>query len=344
MWNQRVQFRWVIRLAFVLATLMLAPRAFSQSEEEVAGARSAATGGAKAFESGQYAQAIDLFSRAESLVHAPPHLLYLARSHAKLGHLVAAQEAYLKITREKLAGDAPDAFKDAQAKAREELAALEPRIPSLTITLKGEGAEGAVVTMDDVKVPAALVGVPHPVDPGQHELVASGNGVKSQPANVSLAEGAKQSVELTLEPAPGATAPGEPAAGGSESGAIDTGAAPSGGNGMRIGAYVALGVGVVGLAAGTVFALSAKSKFNDADAICNLPNGACPPNRQADVQKLDDDGKSAKTLATVGFVVGGVGLATGVTLLILSGKHEQEQAAGIRPWVGLGSAGVSGRF
>jgi len=339
MWDMTVHMRRAVGVAFVLATTFVAPSAFCQNEQEVAGARAAATNGLKAFEAGRYADALDLFKRAESLVHAPTHLLYLARSHAKLGQLVEAQEVYNKISREKLADGAPDAFKDAQAKANEELAALQPRIPSLTIKLKGEGAEGVVVTMDDVEVPAALVGVPHPVNPGPHQLVATGNGVKSQPASVTLAEGGNESIELTLEPAPDAVAPTAEG-----SAAIDTSAPPSGGNGMRIGAYVGLGVGVVGLAAGTVFALSAKSKFDDAAALCNLPGGECPANRKGDIEKLDDDGKSAKTMATIGFVVGGLGLATGVTLLVLSGQHKSEQAARIQPWVGLGSAGVSGRF
>ncbi len=123
----------------------------------------------------------------------------------------------------------------------------------------------------------------------------------------------------------------------------DTGA-PSHNKGMRIGAYVALGVGVVGVAAGTVFALGAKSKFDDAATLCDLPGGACPSNRQSEIASLDDSGTSKKTLATVGFVVGGVGLATGVTLFILSGKKKHPAHAGIQPWVGLGSAGVAGRF
>lgn len=335
-------------MAAVVALVLIASGAVAQSDAELAGARASATAGAKAFSQGDYKKAVDMFKRAEELVHAPTHLLYLARSYAKLGRLVDAAETYRKITREKLAADAPDAFKDAQGKANTELAALEPRVPSLTITLKGDGAAGATVTMDGTEVPSALVGVPHPVDPGTHKLVASGNGVQSDPATVTLEEGGKQTVELTLQAAPGATAhaaAGAGISGGTTSPGGDKGAPSHGGNGMRIGAYVALGVGVVGVAAGTIFALGAKSKFNDANNLCDLPGGACPADRQSEIQSLDDSGTSKKTLATVGFIVGGVGLATGVTLFILSGKKQQEKAhAGIHPWVGLGSAGVSGRF
>jgi hypothetical protein len=40
---------------------------------------------------GTLPDALDLFSRAESIIHAPPHLLYIARAHDKLGKLVTLE-------------------------------------------------------------------------------------------------------------------------------------------------------------------------------------------------------------------------------------------------------------
>src|SRR5579883_2443273 len=51
-------------------------------------------------------------ARAEALVHAPTHLLYIARTEAKLGQLVEASETYARIQHEALAPDAPKAFVD----------------------------------------------------------------------------------------------------------------------------------------------------------------------------------------------------------------------------------------
>ncbi|MGC4065119.1 MAG: hypothetical protein QM784_10830 [Polyangiaceae bacterium] len=62
------------------------------------------------------------FNRAEKLVHAPTHLLYIARSNVKLGYLVRAQEAYQQLIREQLGASAPQAFRDAQGAAERELA------------------------------------------------------------------------------------------------------------------------------------------------------------------------------------------------------------------------------
>ena len=105
----------IMRLLFSLApsalVLLGSTVALGQTDLERATARDAANSGRAAFDSGQYEKAIDQFTRAEQLVHAPPHLLFLARSQAKLGKLVAAHETYLKITRETLKSNAPKAFR-----------------------------------------------------------------------------------------------------------------------------------------------------------------------------------------------------------------------------------------
>src|SRR4051812_34405429 len=88
-------------LTMALGLSLVAPSAWAQSDDDRAGARVAATEGVKALNDKRFADAADLFSRAESLVHSPVHLLYLARSQEKLGQLVKARENYTKIIREK---------------------------------------------------------------------------------------------------------------------------------------------------------------------------------------------------------------------------------------------------
>jgi len=348
---------WRSRTTAALVAIALVSQSslgFAQTDEERAGARAAASEGAKAFNEGRFADAIDLFTRAQSLVKAPPHLLFIARSHEKLGQLVKARENYLAIKRTNLAADAPPAFKDAKDNAEKELAALEPRLPYVTVNVQGGGAAQVTVTQDGVAIPSALVGVPRPVDPGEHKFQAFAKDMESQVATVAVKEAGKESVALTLESKPGAGAPGGGAQGGDGGKGADgagTGKDTGGGgsNGMKIGAYAALGVGVVGLGLGTVFALSAKSKRDDADALCNLPGGKCPDNKKSEIDSLDKDADSASTLSIVGFVAGGLGVATGVTLLILSsssksGSGKLEKAPRVTPWVGYRSLGVTGTF
>ena len=351
------------RLAWVLVAAMLsAPlSAFAQSDEQRAAARELATSGLDAFKAGKYDQALDNFTKAESLFHALPHLLFIARSQAKLGHYVQAREAYLKITREVLPANAPQAARDAQSNASLEVGNVEPKIGHVTINVAGkEQLQNLTVTLDGTVVPAVLIGASMPIDPGEHliEGVATGKRGKS---NIAVSSGQRQEVALRLETdasavppivavvpvaaaaQPGPTPPPQtPPAAQPAPAPADT-SANHGTNGLRIGSYVAFGVGAVGIAGGIAFTLKSSSKRSDADKLCTLPNGGCDLALKPQIDSLDSDADSARTLGIVGFALGAVGIGTGVTLLVLSMGHA-EKTASIAPWIGVNSAGVRGKF
>jgi hypothetical protein len=359
--------RRVIQLGLLVGfmTEMLSARvAYAASAEEKAGARAAATQGEAAFDAKRWADAVDLFSRAESLVHSPVHLLYKARALAQLGQLVKARETYLDILREQPAVPSP-ALTKAQADAKLEDQALEPRLGNVTIKVEGPGAANAAVTMDGGPVPAALVGLSHPVDPGEHHFQATTSGAQSDDATLSLKEGGAGTITLTLKPiataAPAAAAPvaavvapaPAPAAAANSASVppntnsnadTDTGATSSGNGGLRAGSYVAFGVGAVGLALGTVFALSAKSKYDDANGLCTTNPCNLSATQAAQRTQFGKDGDSAKTLSIVGFVAGGVGVVAGTTLFVLGNGKSGSEHADVRGWLGLGSVGLSGDF
>src|SRR6185436_8937298 len=126
-------------LAFIwgplLGSLLFVGSARAVTDEERNGARAAATQGADAFTQGKWNDAVELFTRAESLVHSPVHLVYLGRAELKLGHWVKAYEAFNKAKREKLPPDAADAQVQAVADAGKELGELEPQLPTLVATI-----------------------------------------------------------------------------------------------------------------------------------------------------------------------------------------------------------------
>jgi hypothetical protein len=328
--------------------------AFAQTDEDKAAARQLAADGKKAIDEKRWADAIDRFTRAESLVHSPTHVLFLARAHVETGKLVKAREYYLKIKKETLPTTAPKAFHDAKADGEKELLALEPRIPNLKITVSGAEGKTVVVTMDGAVVNAALIDVSRPLDPGEHTVSAKAEGLSTE-QKFTLAEGANETLALTLKPDSAAVVAPPPGGGGdkgAEAGAMpittDTSDAGGGGtNGLRIGSYVALGVGVVGLGLGTIFLLKAGSKKKEADDLC--PGGACPESQRATINDLDDQSKSARTVGTIGMVLGVVGIGAGVTLFILSNKKSDSTTASaatprVQPWIGVGSVGLTGSF
>ena len=326
--------------------------ALGQTDLERATARDAATSGRAAFEAGQYEKAVDQFSRAEQLVHAPPHLLFLARSQAKLGKLVAARETYVKITRETLQAGAPKAFRDARLFAEQELPALEARLPYVTVILQGAAAEGVSVDMDGTTLPAAMIGIPLPTDPGRHVFKASGTAT-SEPVTVTVVEAAKQTVTLQVQPmiSPAQVAPAAPvAATNPPDEPADQGSKP--GSALRVASYVSFGVGAVGLGLGTVFLLKAKGSDDDAGKLFDQcvaidPAGDCGPLRDQYEEKQSDS-KSQQSIGIASMVVGGVGVAAGVTLLILSGgssgKSARQSTPHVTPVFGLNSVGLLGTF
>jgi tetratricopeptide (TPR) repeat protein len=348
------------RLAWVLVTALLSSplAAFAQSDEQRAAARELATSGLDAFKAGKYDQALENFTKAESLFHALPHLLFIARSHAKLGQYVSAREAYLKITREVLPANAPQAARDAQSNASSEIANVEPKIGRVTINVAGkEQLKNLVVTLDGTPVSAVLIGSPMPIDPGDHVIEGVATGMRGK-ANVGVAPGQRQEIALKLEPDASAAPPiagvvpatvaaqpgaaGPPAAG-QPAPPPDTNANHGGANGLRIGSYVAFGVGAVGIVGGIAFMLQSSSKRSDADKLCTLPNGYCELSVKDQVNSLDSDANKARTLAIVGYALGAAGIGAGVTLFVLSAGHSGKSAS-IAPWVGVNSAGVRGKF
>lgn len=315
------------------------------TDEERAGARAAAYAGVEAFDAGRYQEAVDYFERAESIIHSPVHLSYLGRARVQLGQLVLARETFLKILREEAT---TEPARNAHAIASAELEKLEARIPSLTIEVTSADGRSFDVEIDGKKLPPALVGIPNPTDPGERHIVVSSGSARAE-TTIVLAEGAKESVSLELPPA--AEGEEEPAV----QAVVDTGASSGGGtSGLRVGSYVAFGVGALGLGAGTFFALKASGKNDEASDLCvaetgtsscsGLPSNS-PVARQ--VRALDDEASESRTWATIGFIAGGVGVATGVTLFVLSLRsNEKEQVAGRRltPVVGHNYVGLTGTF
>ncbi len=325
----------------------LSPSVLAQTEEERAGARATAEQGVKAYAEGRWAQAADLMARAEKLVHAPTHLLYQAQSEEALGHLVVALELYRKILREKLAPGAPEAFVSAQQEAQRRADVLQPRLSQVSIVVQGRLAGDTVrVTMDERPVPEALVGVPHPVDPGTHRFEATAEGMRTSVTKLELREGSTETVVLTLQGTQAsATTPATSPEQRSIAPAQST--QSSGMHPLKIAGFVGLGLGAIGLGVGTIFAIKSKGLRDDAATLyaeCLKSDNACYRTERGPVDQKDSDADSARTIAIVGLVAGGVGVAAGVTMLLLAPSKQAPKTAFIAPYFTADGAGVWGRF
>jgi len=334
-------------VAGVSWTLLPTP-ALAQTDMERATARETADAGRAQFEAGRYAEAIDSFTRAQQLVAAPPHLLYLARAQTKLGRLVEAHENYVKITRESLPPKPPKPFVDAVNAAERELEALEARLPYVTIAVQGAPATGVSVQMDGVPLPPAVIGLPLPVDPGTHAFEARATNAQSAPVTVTLSEGSKETVMLTLRASTPRSTRGASAASSLSSEPPPSDSAHAASSGLRVASYVAFGLGAVGLGVGSYFLVKSRSTGDDASHLFDTCDPDCSAEEEAKIRATDADANQQRNIGIGTVIAGGVAAITGVTLLLVSSGSStapaQSRAPRVTPVIGLGSLGVSGTF
>jgi len=315
--------RWWLALVGVLA--IVAPSAPAQAQpsdaRQLDAARALANAGLDLFNAGRHEEALERFRGAERIHHAPPHVLYIARSLLALGRLVEARDAYRSLAEETIDPGAPPVFASARQEAIEELEELRPRIAHVTIEVEGEGASLAI----DGRPVTAAPGQPFDVDPGDHRVTASKAGMEDQEQNLSLGEG--ESTTLRFAIPDGAISPED-----------DGGDAATSGGSSLVGPIVLLSVGGAGLILGGVMGGLAFGKRNALEAAC--PNPASCPIENRD---LEDDGRTFGHVSTAGFVVGGVAAAAGLTWLLLA-LPDDESSTAVRPYASPWGAGVVGRF
>ncbi|MDB4996338.1 MAG: hypothetical protein JWM74_3770 [Myxococcaceae bacterium] len=214
---------------------------------------------------------------------------------------------------------------DAQLRA----SALESRLSKVTISVPPDVDDPNLeVKRDGDTVPRAEWGLPAPVDPGPHTITATSPGKEPWSAQFSalpsggdwssIVVGPFRALDEIAPRSPMANAPERPA--------------PTGLGVQRIGALAAAGTGVGLIVVGSIFGLGAGAKFDDSKTHCN-PNdpNAC----DATGVSLRDDARSAGTISTVTFVLGGVALAAGAVLWFTAPSRSTSAA------VGLGPSGVT---
>jgi len=271
-------------------------------------ARTLAAQGAEAFERRDYLAALDLFERAGALVAAPTIVLMQARTLVELGRWIDAADRYSFVTSLKSPDSDNPAFQAAVEAAASEYEALKVRLPLLKIKL--QSARPADVWVDGRQLPAPLVGVDNPLDPGNHRIEVREHGREPIVREVLLQEGAREELLIILRDdasaaRESATKPSEP----KSDSPPELSARETRDDTL---AWVALGSGAGATLLGVGTGLYALNKKSDLDAACNP---GCPPSFEDDI----DSFRQFRTVSYVSFGVGAVGLAWG-SYLLLSGE------------------------
>lgn len=227
---------------------------------------------------------------------------------------------------------------------------VERELPSIVVKADGLEPDAAVtVELDGTALTGALEGSAITLDPGRHELVAQSPGRPSV-SRVIVAQQGVQNRIVTLDfgvqlPTPAAT---------------ELDASPSSGSTLRPYAYVAWGVGAVGLGAFAV--LGTLGRADERGLKDDCPRATTDPAAVAPGVCLESSANDRKAiyereflLADVGLVTGIVGAATGTVLFILAATESPssdtagaDDGAGLRwdltPRPGGGYATVGGHF
>ncbi len=329
-------------LLLTSAAVVLAGSASADDAKDTAAARAFGQDGVMLADQGKCAAAIEKLDRAEKLHHAPTTAARLGECEIQVGKIIAGTERLQRLIREGLPPSPPRSFVAAMDRAQKTLDAALPRIATLRISVKAPAGTKATVVVDDETISSALIGADMPADPGSHKISASAKGLITDTKQVTLKDGETNGLTLTLivdpnykpEPAPVAVTPGP----GLTTGPSTT---PPPDRKTNVLPFVAFGIGAVGLGVGAVTGLIVGSKSSDLSKNCRS-DGACPSSQDSTLSSAN----TMATVSTIGFIVGGAGVAAGVILLLTQGATTTtaSRKPGIQPRVGVGYAGLDGTF
>jgi hypothetical protein len=320
-------------VASAIGCLVLAAvpcRAFAQDTEATATALF--DQGRRLMAEHHYAEACPKLAESQRLAPSGGTLINLAECYEHTGQTASAWAAWQGAAARANAAGKASAEKSALARA----AALEPLLGKLTIVL-GSGADvpELVVKRDGVPVGQGELGSALPVDPGTHTIEAA--APRKKPVTVTVTVAARQTdVRVTVALEDDATA-SQPQASTATTvsatvaptGNASTGESPPSKNGswgaQKIAGVTIGAAGVVGLAVGAAFGLSAKSKNDEA-----LQSTNCRTSTLCDQTglSLTSDAKSSATASTIAFVAGGVAVAAGAVLWLTAPRGSTGSSAG----------------
>jgi hypothetical protein len=179
------------------ASFALAPGfAHAESPADVAVARELFREGSRHAQRGAWDEARERFERSLALRRAPLTLYSLGVAQKNLGLLVEATESFNAF----LAEPSVPSTRPYEGPARAAITELDKRLAHVTLHVTPTEAEGLRVRIDSEDVPRESLGVPRPLNPGEHFLAVSARGYRPASQSFRLAEGGSRELVLALEP------------------------------------------------------------------------------------------------------------------------------------------------
>ncbi len=287
------------------AILTCAPDASAQERTDPVAADYMFREARKAVAAGDYGRACPMFAESLRLEPGAGARMNLADCEEHIGRIASAWEHWHEAL------DEMRGKTDARsARAQRRLAALEKRLPRLTLKLELGAGKEAKVERDGVAIGAATLGLPVPVDPGVHTVVVRAPKHDDKKYSIDVKESQLAELVLSL----GALIPEPPSP-------IVVREAPPQmppASGLKTAGIALIGVGGLGIAVGAVTGIMALGKKGSVEEHCSADPSGGVSCRDAVGLDAASAGRTMAGVSTVAFAVGAAALGVGAFLFFTS--------------------------
>jgi serine/threonine-protein kinase len=339
--------RAFVGTAFAFALLAARP-APAQTKDDIARADALFNAGKALTDAGQFQDACAKFAEAKRLAPGIGVTLYLADCYEHIGRTASAWTEFRSAE-----GQARERNDKRADVARAHAQALEPKLNRVTITVAPTvPLAGLQVLRDGQPVEQEELGLPVPVDPGEHAIVVSSPhhsprtftarvGPEKPAATIVIdALGESTGAAPTPPPSPPPAPAPVPATTALTTTPEAQGEAPADEDPGKTRRWLGIGVGGLGVVAagvGAVFGLIAKSKLDQSNS-----DGNCNASDQCTTTGLGlrKDAQDAASTSTLLFIGGGVALAAGVVLFVTAPRRSPATGIVVAPAPMIGGGGA----
>jgi hypothetical protein len=313
-------FRRARAAVSVLALTLVFAGAAAAAPSDRERARALLADGSKAFDAGEYVQALRAFQDAYAILPSPKIHYNFGLTYAALGRFADALGAF-----ERFVAEAPDAAPETLVEAREQITNLRRSVAYVEVTCNVAGAQVVVSGRSVGTTPLARG---FPVDPGPHDLVVKKEGMPPDVREFTATAGGRLSFRVALIAAP-QPRPAPPL--------LSTTPEPS----RPWQTPAAWGTGIAGgllIGGGVILELMASRQYREFNAMDGCGRADPMAGGPACKQLLDD--ADLKRLLGIGaLVVGGAAAVTAISFAVWA--HRLESAGDRRSACVPALAGVS---
>jgi hypothetical protein len=268
----------------------------------------------------EFEEALRELTASQALLDSPNTLLLMAHAHRELGREAKAAELYEAVIQSAqlrvAAGESR--FARTQNEAESWLTTLSTTLGKITIRVE-EAPEGTTLWVEGEEVEGRR--------DSETSIVVDSHWAKAGRVLVEARTKEGRTQTLRIEVSPGKTAEAKLIFKDEESTEpvvvtqSDVDLKDVSKKSIPMGSWITGGVGLAGVATFAVFGSMAKSKANELDE--------CSPHCPESLRSTADEGKRNQTIANIGLVVGGLGLASAIGLYFLQSSDSQERSVDV---------------